>query len=212
MVSLIILKIYSNMIDKKEILKDLPDKSKNIWTRWSTSLKLKGDLIDFFGDDFLDKTVLEIGTHYGLTTRVLSFLFKKVITVDNNPSFIRNARDINIDRNNIEYLQGDIYDIEVFDEFTEKVDAVFIDAVHKYRYVLMDTINSLKTFKDIYLIYDDYGLTPQVRRAVDDCLELGIIEFVDYIGHEKGVDIKGDGKNERLQDREGIICKSRSKK
>ncbi len=200
------------MIDKKEILKDLPDKSKNIWTRWSTSLKLKGDLIDFFGDDFLDKTVLEIGTHYGLTTRVLSFLFKKVITVDNNPSFIRNARDINIDRNNIEYLQGDIYDIEVFDEFTEKVDAVFIDAVHKYRYVLMDTINSLKTFKDIYLIYDDYGLTPQVRRAVDDCLELGIIEFVDYIGHEKGVDIKGDGKNERLQDREGIICKSRSKK
>ena len=76
----------------------------------------------------------------------------------------------------------------------------------------MDTINSLKTFKDIYLIYDDYGLAEQVKKAVDDCLELGIIEFVDYIGHDKGIDIKTDGKNHRLQDREGIICKSRSKK
>ena len=200
------------MMDKKEILKDIPDKNKNIWTRWSTSLKFKEDLIDFLGDDFLDKTVLEIGTHYGLTTRVFSFLFKKVITVDNNPSFVSAAREINIDRNNIEYLQGDIYEFGAFDEFTEKVDAVFIDAVHKYRYVLMDTINSLKTFKDIYLIYDDYGLAEQVKKAVDDCLELGIIEFVDYIGHDKGIDIKTDGKNHRLQDREGIICKSRSKK
>ena len=103
------------MMDKKEILKDIPDKNKNIWTRWSTSLKFKEDLIDFLGDDFLDKTVFEIGTHYGLTTRVFSFLFKKVITVDNNPSFVSAAREINIDRNNIEYLQGDIYEFGAFD-------------------------------------------------------------------------------------------------
>ena len=169
-------------------------------------------MIDFLGDDFIDKTVLEIGTHYGYTARILSFLFKRVITVDNSPGFISRARNLNNDRNKIEYFEGDIYDLGAFDDFTEKVDAVFIDAVHKYRYVLMDTINSLKTFKDIYLIYDDYGMIPQVKRAIDDCLELGIIKFVDHIGHEKGLDIKQDGTNQILQGREGIICKSRSKK
>ena len=200
-------------INKKEILKNIPDKIQNSWT---TSLKFKEDLIDFCDDKFLNKTVLEIGTFHGHTTRILSYLFKNVLTIDNNPQFMDEAVKLNTDRNNIEYLLGDIYDYQdlpAFDNFkNQKVDVVFIDAVHKYRYVIVDTINSLKAFKDIHLIYDDYGAVPQVKRAIDDCLELGIIELVGYLGHEEGLDIKKDGKNQMLKGREGIICKSRNLK
>jgi tRNA A58 N-methylase Trm61 len=195
------------MINKDEVLKNLPDKSDNSWT---TSLKFKEDLIDFIGDKFLDKTVLEIGTYQGHSTRLLSFLFKKVITVDNNLDFIKKANELNKDRNNIEYLSGDVYDFRSLDSIGENVDVVFIDAVHKYMYVLMDTIQSLERFGNIHLIYDDYGMKTQVKKAIDDCLSLGIIELVTHIGHEKGLDIKKDGKNETLGDREGIICKRRN--
>tara|TARA_R110000796_G_scaffold123761_4_gene238188 strand:- start:10188 stop:10790 length:603 start_codon:yes stop_codon:yes gene_type:complete len=194
------------MIDKKHILSSLPDKSEDSWT---TSLKFKGDIIDFIGDGFLDKTVVEIGTYKGHSTRLLSFLFGKVITIDNNKSFIQNARDLNKDRKNITYLCGDVYDWEALDSSLggEKVDVVFIDAVHKYMYVLMDTIQCLRNFGNIYLIYDDYGMMPQVKKAIDDCLHIGILDLVTHIGHEKGVDIKRDGGGQVLKDREGIICK-----
>ena len=204
------------MIDKKIILNNIPDKSEN---KNTTSLKFKEDLIDFLGDRFMEKTILEIGTYIGHTTRLLSFLFKKVITVDKNHDFLCDARELNIDRNNIEFMEGDIYDFMVFDEFRDKVDVIFIDAIHEYRCVLSDTINSIAEFagsKDIYLIYDDYGLIPEVKKAVDDCLTVGFIEFVGHIGHEKGIDIKldnrEDNKNRILLDREGIICRYRSKK
>ena len=66
------------MLDAKTILKDIPDKRQD---KDTTSLKFKEQLINFFGDEWKDKTCLEIGTNKGYTTRVLSFLFKKVRVV-----------------------------------------------------------------------------------------------------------------------------------
>ena len=57
----------------KDILKGIPDKRED---KNTTSLKFKQDMIDFLGDDYKDKTCLEIGAHRGYTTRILSFLFK----------------------------------------------------------------------------------------------------------------------------------------
>ena len=64
-----------------DILKGIPDKRQD---KNTTSLKFKQDMIEFLGDDYKDKTCLEIGSHRGYTTRVLSFLFKKVISCEIN--------------------------------------------------------------------------------------------------------------------------------
>ena len=46
---------------------------------------------------FLDSKVLELGTFKGHTTRVLSFLFKEVWTVDNEQDRISDSKKLNID-------------------------------------------------------------------------------------------------------------------
>jgi len=213
------------MIDRSIILKGIPDKLDQHWT---TSLKFKNELLDFLGDKFIDKNCLEIGTFQGHTTRLLSYTFKKVVTIDNNQQFMDKACELNTDRDNIEYLMGNIYEFGmlefletptswcIMDGLDKDIDVVFIDCVHKYSNVLVDTFNSLTNFKDIYLIYDDYGSAPQVKRVIDHLMELGLMEFVTFIGHKKGVDLwppnhpeKLAGKEKVLYDWEGIICKSK---
>jgi|TARA_B100001964_G_C14165274_1_gene568741 hypothetical protein len=203
-------------MNREEIFKNVPDKSEMNWT---TTHKFKDDLLDYFGDEFKNKNCLEVGTFQGHTTRILSFLFNKVITIDINQEWIEKARNLNNDRNNIEYYVGDIYDwIEpgvtslYYDTFKdEEVDVVFIDAIHKYHQVIFDTINSIKTFGNIHLIYDDYGLLDEVKSAVDDMINTGMIEVVQYIGGQKDELVNPTSVNKYLKDREGIICKSRIK-
>ena len=66
-------------------MENIPDKSYYFNT---TSLKFKKDLIDYFGENYQNKTCLEIGTHKGYTTRILSDLFKKVITCEIDENLI----------------------------------------------------------------------------------------------------------------------------
>jgi hypothetical protein len=203
-------------MNREEIFKNVPDKSEMNWT---TTHKFKDDLLDYFGDEFKNKNCLEVGTFQGHTTRILSFLFNKVITIDINQEWVDLARNLNEDRNNIEYYIGDIYDWIVpgvtslyYDTFKdEEVDVVFIDAIHKYHQVIFDTINSIKTFGNIHLIYDDYGLLDEVKSAVDDMINTGMIEVVQYIGGQKDELVNPTSVNKYLKDREGIICKSRIK-
>ena len=203
-------------MNRGEIFKNVPDKSE---LNWTTTHKFKDDLLDYFGDEFKNKNCLEVGTFQGHTTRILSFLFNKVITIDINQEWIEKARNLNNDRNNIEYYVGDIYDwIEpgvtslYYDTFKdEEVDVVFIDAIHKYHQVVFDTINSIKTFGNIHLVYDDYGLLDEVKSAVDDMINTGMIEVVQYIGGQKDELVNPTSVNKYLKDREGIICKSRIK-
>jgi len=203
-------------MNRGEIFKNVPDKSEMNWT---TTHKFKDDLLDYFGDEFKNKNCLEVGTFQGHTTRILSFLFNKVITIDINQEWVDLARNLNEDRNNIEYYIGDIYDWIVpgvtslyYDTFKdEEVDVVFIDAIHKYHQVVFDTINSIKTFGNIHLVYDDYGLLDEVKSAVDDMINTGMIEVVQYIGGQKDELVNPTSVNKYLKDREGIICKSRIK-
>ena len=72
---------YKHLIDEDEfkvnIIKDLPDK---FTSKTTTSLKWKSDFIDYFRDEkFKKMKILEVGSSLGHSTRILSFLFNKVI-------------------------------------------------------------------------------------------------------------------------------------
>lgn len=192
----------------KDILKDIPDKRQD---KNTTSLKFKKDLISYLGDDYKDKVCLEIGTSKGYSTRILSHLFKKVITCENNIDNINFAKDINNDRDNIEFLNKDVYNTPW--DFKD-IDVVFIDCNHEISYVLSDIRNAINLCRkndDILLIFDDYGLDNPwegVKEAIATYDNDDRFEIVREIGEPKGSDCNPRAP---LRDVEGVICKFTSK-
>ncbi|MAJ22540.1 MAG: hypothetical protein CMI75_01985 [Candidatus Pelagibacter sp.] len=191
-------------MEKYDILTNIPDKRELVKT---TSLKFKKDLIDFFGDDYKNKVCLEIGTHKGYTTRVLSELFKKVISCENDIDLINFAKDLNKDKNNIQFLQKDVYTTSW--NFKD-IDVVFIDCNHEYSYVVKDINNAIslcETNKELLIIFDDYGLQNPwrgVKDAVNDFLEQNPkFNLVKFIGEDKGSDCNPRA---NLIAEEGAIC------
>ena len=62
-------------------------------SKTTTSMKFKADVIDFYGNNFKNKTLVEIGTSLGYGTNILSPLFKKIITVDSSTEKMEYAKD-----------------------------------------------------------------------------------------------------------------------
>lgn len=188
---------------KEEFLKNIPDKriDKN-----TTSLKFKEDVIDFFYPMKLQNCI-EIGTSNGYSTRILSFIFENVTTVDIDINNIQIAKSNNIDRSNIEYLHGDSVNNEWLDDI--KFNMAFIDADHRYQAVINDIHKAIKCgVKGLYLVFDDYGLpetVPAVKAAVDEMINKGILELIQYIGEPAGSEPRI---GRTLIDWEGVICKS----
>jgi predicted O-methyltransferase YrrM len=181
----------------KHILENIPDKRQN---KNTTSLKFKTDIIDYFKDLNLNRCI-EVGTSQGYSTRVLSFLFNEVITLENNIDCIHHAINFNSDRTNITYLHGDVYNS---DWDVTSVDAAFIDCVHTYDAVMYDIKQSLKRNAK-YLIFDDYGLpesVPSVKAAVDEFIKNNPGVKVTHIGEPKGSEPR---LGRQLIDWEGII-------
>ena len=186
------------------ILDGLPDKRQE---KNTTSLKFKKDLINFLGDKYKNKTCLEIGTHKGYTTRVLSTLFKKVITCETNIDYINFAEYLNKDRDNIEFLQKDVYGTSW--DFTD-IDVVFIDCNHEINYVIKDIENTIKLAKqnqELLIIFDDYGLQNPwegVKEAISKVKQQNPrFEIIKFIGEHKGSDCNPRA---NLRDEEGVIC------
>lgn len=188
----------------EEIGQDKPD---NLST---TSFKFKRDLWDFFSDNFQDQNCVEFGTHKGQTTRVLSYLFDKVYTI-NLPNHFFEAELLNRDRDNILYMPMDLYSDPIDKQFKHRpISVFFIDAMHSFDAVIHDFTRSLnfkhRIDKPVYFVFDDYGLIRDVYQAVNQLIVTGKIEKVRYIGH--GPRHSFGGRPERiLQDHEGIICK-----
>ena len=192
----------------KDILKGIPDKRED---KNTTSLKFKLDLINYLGDDYKDKICLEIGAHKGYSTRILSFLFKKVISCENNQEYMDFSKNLNADRDNIEYNSMDVYDTPWnFDN----IDVVFIDCNHEYSYVMRDIKNAIKLAKEnqeLLLIFDDYGLDNEwkgVKEAIDTYKKDDRFEIVKEIGEPKGSDCNP---RVNLKEVEGVICKWKNK-
>tara|TARA_R110002153_G_C13229363_1_gene489634 strand:- start:522 stop:1106 length:585 start_codon:yes stop_codon:yes gene_type:complete len=192
------------MID--QLLEEIgEDKTQNMTT---TSFKFKRDIWEFF-QGFEDKIAVEFGTHRGQTTKILSHLFKKVYTVNNQDNV--EAKKLNENIQNIEYISNfDLYSDNPL-SITD-IDVFLIDAGHKYFNVIAD-INralSMKYNKECYIIFDDYGLkchSKHVKRAVDQALNQKALTKVKGIGHSKGHSFKQGNPEYTLEDSEGLITK-----
>ena len=188
----------------RDILKGIPDKRQD---KNTTSLKFKKDLIEFFGEDYKDKICLEIGTSKGYSTRLLSFLFKKVITCEINPDLITFAKNINKDRENIEFLQKDVYGTRW--DF-EDIDVVFIDCDHEINAVLRDIQNAIslcKPSQELLIVFDDYGLDNPwegVKDAISRYDDNPHFKIIKEIGEPKGSDCNPRA---NLLEVEGVICR-----
>tara|TARA_R110002012_G_scaffold286061_2_gene477407 strand:+ start:1076 stop:1684 length:609 start_codon:yes stop_codon:yes gene_type:complete len=194
-------------LNEQDILKNVPEK--NMYDKDTTSLKWKKDLIDFFKDKNL-KSCLEIGTCKGITTKVLSYLFKEVYTIENNPSRLNEAKQFCQERTNIKYILGDVYSNNTYLNFPQSFDAVMIDCMHLYPHVIADINRALTFFdesKGLYLIFDDYGHPEStgVKKAVDESIQMGL-NIETHIGQTPGFTVNRiDGSSFSILHREGII-------
>ena len=173
--------------------------------KYTTSRKFKKDILDIFmNDNFKDKTIVELGTSQGMSTRFLSHIFKNVVTVEWDDWNIEQAKKPCEGRNNIEFIKMDLYK-EWKNVFPEKVDVVFIDAGHQYFQVKSDIENCLKLFNNPIFIFDDYGLPPgEVKQAIDEKVSAGDLKIDKFIG-EKPEDLVHAG-GTKFFDMEGCIC------
>jgi hypothetical protein len=189
----------------EELLKQIKeDKVDNMST---TSFKFKTDVWNFF-QGFQDKVAIEFGTHKGQTTRILSFLFKKVYTINNNDNTA--AKELNQDRDNIIYLNFDLYSNQPL-PIQDEISMFLIDAGHDYTHIISD-INlafSLNLNEDCYIVFDDYGLAQyehHVHKAVNQAIDMGSLTVIKGIGHENGFNFGGEPPRV-LQNYEGLITK-----
>jgi hypothetical protein len=163
---------------------------------------------DFF-QGFNDKVAVEFGTHKGQSTRILSFLFKKVYTVNNNENI--SAKELNKDRDNIVYIDNfDLYSYASL-PIEDEVSMFLIDAGHEYEQVIHDINRACRLFckEDCYIVFDDYGMSQyemHVRRAVNEAIDKNILQPVINIGHDIGHNFGGDPPR-ILSQSEGLISK-----
>jgi len=190
-----------------EILNTLPEK--NLKNKSTTSLKWKKELIDFFIDKNLDKC-LEIGTHHGHTTRVLSELFKEVYTIEHQNELVNSAKEFCKDCNNIQFIHGDAYSDETYYNLPNNFNVVVIDCVHQMDEVLQDIQRSLNYFNEqtgLYIVFDDHGHPESrgVKSAIDFAISEGL-KVEKYIGEDPGFTVtRTNGSSFTLIHEEGII-------
>ena len=190
----------------KELLEEVgEDKHQNLTT---TSFKFKTDLWNFF-QGFQDKVAIEFGTHKGQTTRIMSHLFKKVHTVNNSDN--EKSKELNADRTNIVHHNFNLYSSDKL-PVVDIIDVALIDAGHTYAEVIYDInrIISMNCSEECYIVFDDYGSIPDVRKAIDHAISMKYLEEVQEIGHSKGHNFgngtKG-GPDRILAGPEGLITK-----
>ena len=185
-------------------IKESPDKCnisiyEDIWT---CSHKFREEIKYFFKDNSHYK-IAEIGSHKGYTTGYLSNIFEKVYAVDNSVVWTNFNKNLNKDKNNIEYVHLDIYK-DSWDIIPD-VDVVFIDAAHGYQNCKSDMYNSIRNFKNLkYIIFDDYGVWTGVKQLVNESLTDKILIFESYIGLNN---VPGPNNKVVKNTSEGIICR-----
>lgn len=184
------------------------DKHQNLST---TSFKFKTDVWNFF-QGYTDKVAVEFGTNKGQTSRLLSYLFKHVYTVNINDN--AEAISLNKDIGNITYISNfDLYNGRKL-EISDTISLFFLDAGHRFEELVADInrVTSMNCEKDCYILFDDYGSSTNIgiKQVIDLAVDSNILEIVKFIGHDKdhnfGNAIKG-GPDRVLIGPEGVITK-----
>jgi len=187
--------------DISEFLNKIPDKFEN---RWTTSKKFKIELYETFNTiEFKEKRCVELGSYNGHTTALLCNLFKHVTGFELEQKHIDESIHL-LEENNIKnytIIQTDLYNGNF--PVLEETDVFFIDAVHQYNNVKIDTINCLNTKSKSkkHIIYDDYGAFPDIKKFVDEFVSNGTFSIYRKIGYEPNSNF-----TRKLHDYEGVIC------
>jgi hypothetical protein len=170
---------------------------------WTISNKMRSDIREFFVN-MTDYKIAEIGSYKGFTTRELASIFSMVYAVDNNSRFTLFNKKLNRGLKNIKYVMLDIYNHD-WTGLPEDIEVVFIDACHTYECCKSDIQNSLTRFINLkYIIFDDYGVWPGVKQAVDEFIGNDKLELVKYIGL---TNVPGPNRVIVNNVNEGVICK-----
>lgn len=181
--------------------RDKVSKEANLWT---ISDRYRQDIVNK-----LDKnmTILELGTHYGYTTRFFSEIFNHVVAVDVNPYMLGVNQTLNCDRTNITYVNKDLYS-DTWDDLRQyNVDVVFLDAVHKYDCVVGDIANILSLSNVKYILFDDYGSWYDVYKAVNFYIDSGDLIKVSDMGLSNSQLLQIQKCDTIPHASEGILCK-----
>ena len=187
---------------KRNLLKGILDK---LESKTTTSRKWKADLIDFFNKpQYKSLKSLEVGSSLGHSTRIFSTLFGEVTALDNLAERHEKSSKMNSDRTNIIYRVMDVY-AEKWD--FDNMDIVYIDCIHTYENIKQDIDNALNLFDNPLLVFDDYGLFPDLMKAIDEYITQGKLKVVKRIGQYPGM-IYPKTQNKILKGREGLICQS----
>lgn len=193
-----------------DLLNIVPDK----WTfKDTTTRKWKRDLINLI-TEYGIKSVLEVGSAYGHTTFVVAPFVDRITGVEFSENRIQQAKTL-IDQHpdlqrNIQFISSNVYTSN-WEEYGE-YDLVIIDCLHHYSNVVSDMTNAIDKSKASFLAFDDYGLFPEVKRAIDFFISEGRLEKIKGMGEEPGTvfSMSKDMSTVRdkvLVDYEGIFCK-----
>lgn len=188
-------------VDK--VLSNLPDK----WdVKTTTSKKWKTELYNFIKSKNI-QSVLEIGTSLGHTTYFVAHFVDKVTTLELDSTRVSKAKQLSKKHNNIDFICGSAYAEWNFDYH----DLVIIDCIHEYKYVKSDIENSIQLGTK-YIAFDDYGLFPEIKQAIDEYVSEGKLEIVTKIGYPKGTHFHmskstNTTSDKVLADSEGLICR-----
>ena len=154
------------MYDPEIILQNIPDKFDS---KTTTSKRFKTELYNFIIKNNV-KSILEIGSSVGHTAYFLGHFVDTFSCVELDASRVVKIKNLCKDLDSVVCYRKDVYR-DAWD--FEYHDMIIIDCVHYYKHVKSDIENALK-LKPIYLVFDDYGLIPEVKRAVDEYVDRNI--------------------------------------
>ncbi len=139
--------------------------------KYTTSRKFKRDILKTFTHKkYKDLTMIELGSCQGK------------------------------DRDNVEFIQKDIYTEEW--DFPQ-VDVVMIDAGHTYEHVKYDIPKVMDYFNKPIIIMDDYGNPKvEIQKAIYEIVTTGTVSLDAFIGEKRGFKTAAGW---TMNDREGCI-------
>jgi SAM-dependent methyltransferase len=173
--------------------------------QWTVTAQFRADLQAFVAEvgGAERQTVLEVGSYMGYTTRLLSELFFRVITLDAVPALLAINRDFNQDKSNIVFIQFHTGD-DNWEKFSlNRIDAVLLDASHDYGMVVSDISKIVQYLPGVrWIAFDDYSAEPGVKQAIDQYIATGVLQPVRHLG-ESNYRVP-DGR--LIEGPEGIVC------
>ncbi len=171
----------------------------------ATSRKFKQDILKYFKEEGVGKSILEFGCCHGDTSRIFSEVFKTVYATDWRHANLNLAKQKCKECTNVKFSIFACGEDSL--TFDKDIDVVFIDARHSYNEIKEDMISVLEYFNNPTIIMDDFGNPNNgMKDAIQEVIQSQNLEIIEYIGEDKGFKTKSGWS---MIDREGVILKKK---